>query len=147
MRHLWAILIKFAAVGTVILSIYGIFNIDVTILFIMSLLTTLIAYFVGDLIILRKYGNVAAILGDLVLTFGLLWLMSFLLIDTPVNQIASSLISAISITAVDVLFHLYVKNHIFKNTRESTFPTVTSRDQFATEFSKELHDHKPKTED
>ncbi|MCQ6277104.1 YndM family protein [Bacillus sp. V3B] len=149
MKHVWALSIKFAAIGTVLFSIFGIFNIALPTLVIMSVVTTVIAYFVGDLVILPKLGNLVAILGDLILTFGLLLMMSYLFIDTTLNRVSASSFSALSITAIEVLFHLYVKKHIFTNSDESYIPTVTKSDQFATEFSKELKDTNtsPKTDD
>lgn len=85
MKHLWALLIKFTAIGTVLLSIFGIFDPPLSTFIMMSVVTTIVAYFIGDLVILPKLGNISAILGDLVLTFGLLLMMSYLFIDTNVN--------------------------------------------------------------
>ncbi|WP_394232174.1 YndM family protein [Niallia oryzisoli] len=139
MKHLWALLIKFAAVGTVVLSIYGIFNADLFTLVMMSLVTTLVAYFIGDLFVLRRMGNFAATLGDFVLSFGLLWVMSYLFIDANMNRLTSTFIAAFAIAVIEAVFHLYVKKHIFSNTADSYIPGVTRKDRFATEFSEELN--------
>ncbi|WP_338453104.1 YndM family protein [Niallia oryzisoli] len=138
MKHLWALLIKLAAVGTVVLSIYGIFNADLFTLVMMSLVITLVSYVIGDMFILRRMGNFAASLGDFVLSFGLLWVMSFLFIDANVNRLSASLISAFSIAVIEAIFHMYVKKHIFSDSADSYIPSVTRRDRFATEFSEEL---------
>lgn len=141
MKHLWALLIKFAAIGTVLLSIFGIFDPPLSTLIMMSVVTTIVAYFIGDLVILPKLGNISAILGDLALTFGLLLMMSYLFIDTNVNRLSASLFSALFITAIEVLFHLYVKKHIFKKSSGDYVPTVNRNNQFATEFSEEMEKH------
>lgn len=137
-RHLWALLIKFAAIGTVLFSIYTIFNMSLTSIFLITLAITIISYTVGDLFLLRR-GNTIAILGDLVITFGILWTMSTFFLRVPFNLLAS-LTSSISITAIEVLFHVYVKNHVFAHKASSFIPAVTRRDLYATEFSKELNE-------
>ncbi len=145
MKHLWAILIKLAVVGTVVLSVYGIFDPAFFTLVMMSVFTTLVSYFAGDLFVLRRMGNFAATLGDFVLSFGILWVMSFLFIDTNINRLTASLIAAFSIAVIEVLFHLYVKRHILSDSEDSYIPGVTREDRFATEFSEELNDQKIKS--
>lgn len=72
-----------------------------------------------------------------------------LFIDTPFNRVSASLFSALSITAIEVLFHLYVKKHVLKNLGKSYIPAVNRNDRFATEFSEEMNDmnKSPKTDD
>ncbi|MBB6446263.1 YndM family protein [Bacillus benzoevorans] len=142
MKHLWALLIKFAAIGTVLFSIYGIFDPAMTVLLIMTGITTFVTYFLGDMVVLPKLGNFMAIAGDLVLSFLLVWGMSFLFLDTTFNRVTAGVISAASITAIEVLFHLYVKRHIFTNSAESYIPAVSRNDGYATEFSEEMNDLK-----
>lgn len=139
MKHLWALLIKFSAIGTILFSIYGIVDVRLSVLFIMTVITTVAAYVLGDLAILSKLGNSAAIIGDLFLTFLLLWGMSFLFLDTTFNRVMAATISATSITAVEVLFHVYVKRHIFTKSAESYIPAVSRDDDLVTEFSEELN--------
>lgn len=139
MKHLWALLIKFSAIGTILFSIYGIFDVRLSVLFIMTVIITVAAYVLGDLAILSKLGNSAAIIGDLFLTFLLLWGMSFLFLDTTFNRVMAATISATSITAVEVLFHVYVKRHIFTKSAESYIPAVSRDDDLVTEFSEELN--------
>ena len=137
MKHFWALLIKFSAIGTVLLSIYGIFDMKMSFILFMIVATTIISYFVGDLLILHKLGNAAAIIGDLVLTFGLIWFMSYFSLD-PTNRFIASLISATSITCIEVLFHLYIKHHVFTKA-ESYIPTIPHEDLYAAEFSEEFN--------
>lgn len=146
MKHLWSLLIKFTAIGTILFSIYGIFDPAMSVLFIMTVITTIVTYFLGDMVILPKLGNWAAIIGDLVISFLLVWGMSFLFLDTTFNRVTAAAISAASITAVEVLFHLYVKRHVFTNTAESYIPAVSREDSYAAEFSEEISE-KPKTQE
>lgn len=147
MKHLWALLIKFTAIGTVLFSIYGIFDPAMTVLLIMAGITTLVTYFLGDMFVLPKLGNFAAIAGDLVLSFLLVWGMSFLFLDTTFNRVTAAVISAASITAIEVLFHLYVKRHVFSKSTESYIPAVSRDDGYAAEFSEELNDIKKTQQD
>lgn len=138
MKHTWALLIKFTSVAIVLFSILSIFNIGVgTILFI-AIVTTVAAYVIGDLYILPKMGTIAAIVGDFGLTFALVWILCELFVTTPMNTLAASLFSALAITAVEVFFHIYVRNHVLSNNADSFIPTVTRYDSLTTEFSKEL---------
>ncbi|WP_162990186.1 YndM family protein [Mesobacillus foraminis] len=138
MKHLWALLIKFTSVTIVLFSILSIFNIGVgTILFI-SIVTTVVAYALGDLYILPKMGTIAAIVVDFGLTFGLVWILCELFVTTPMNTLSASLFCALAITAVEVFFHFYVRNHILSNNADSFIPAVTKYDSLTTEFSKEI---------
>ena len=141
-KHLWALLIKFAAIGTVIFSIFSIFDTPISIQLFMIIALTLVAYVVGDLFILPKFGHMAPILGDLVLSFGLILLLSYLLVSRSNAMVLASIIATLAITAIEVLFHIYVKNHVLSNNSASFIPTIMSRDQFSTEFSEELRNRR-----
>jgi DNA integrity scanning protein DisA with diadenylate cyclase activity len=107
-------------------------------IFLMTIAITIVAYLVGDLIILRL-GNTIATIGDAVLSFGLLWYFTDLFDFTAFNRLASIIISVMAITVIEVLFHIYMKNHIYPDHTDSYIPTVTRRDGFATEFSREWY--------
>jgi hypothetical protein len=83
-------------------------------------------------------GTIAAIAGDFGLTFGLIWILCELFVTTPMNTLSASLFSALAITAVEVFFHLYVRNHVLSNKADSFIPAVTKYDSLTTEFSKEI---------
>ena len=138
MKHLWALLIKFAATGTVLFAIFGIFNPgSLLVILFMAVATTLISYIAGDLYILPKLGNVAAIIGDFALTFGLVGVLGTLFIGTTFsNIITATFFASLTITAIEALFHLYVKSHVLTDSAVSYIPGVYREDRISTEFPK-----------
>src|SRR5699024_12561517 len=101
--------IKFVAISVTVLSIYGIFNhVSLGSLIIISLLTTMVYFVIGDLVILRKFGNLVASIVDFFLAFGTLWLVSMMFIsralplgigDVPI--LATSLLGAFFMASVE----------------------------------------------
>src|SRR5699024_12103106 len=74
--------IKFVAISVTVLSIYGIFNhVSLGSLIMISLLTTIVSFLIGDLVILRKFGNLVASIVDFFLAFGTLWVLSMMFIS------------------------------------------------------------------
>src|SRR5699024_3053983 len=76
--------IKFVAISVTVLSIYGIFNhVSLGSLIMISLLTTIVSFLIGDLVILRKFGNLVASIVDFFLAFGTLCVLSLVFISGP----------------------------------------------------------------
>jgi len=111
--------IKFVAISITVLSIYGIFNhVTLSTLMLISLLTTIISFLIGDLVILRKFGNLVASIVDFFLAFGTLWVLSTLLVGGGMPMVggmvpvlATSLLSAFFIACVEPFVHEYILNH------------------------------------
>lgn len=139
MMHVWALLIKFAAIGTTLFSFLSIFNTaSLTTILVISVLTTVVSYFAGDLYILPKFGNFIASVGDFGLSFLIIWIISAFTIESSASLLAVSFFSALTIAGVEALFHLYVNNHILSNSAESYLPGVYREDKMLTEFSEEF---------
>jgi Protein of unknown function (DUF2512) len=139
MKHFWALLIKFATIGTVLFSFLSIFNTaSLPVILFISVITTAISYFVGDLYILPKFGNFIATIADFGLSFVLIWLLSALMINSTGSMLMTTLIIALTIAGVEALFHLYVNTHVNSNSAESVIPGVYKGDMMMTEFSEEF---------
>jgi len=139
MKHFWALLIKFAAIGTVLFSFLSIFNTaSLPVILFISVITTVVSYFVGDLTILPKFGNFVAIIADFGLSFVLIWVLSALFINSTGGMLATTFFIALTITFMEALFHLYIKTHVLSNKAESFIPGVYKEDALVTEFSEEL---------
>ncbi len=139
MKHFWALLIKFAAIGTVLFSVLSIFNTaSLPAILLISIITTAIAYYVGDLVILPKFGNFIAVVADLGLSFALVWILSALFINSTGSMLVTSFYIALIIAFIEALFHVYVKTHVLSNKAESFIPGVYKEDALLTEFSEEL---------
>ncbi|MGM8364006.1 YndM family protein [Virgibacillus sp. W0181] len=134
MNHGKAIVIKFIIVSIVICSLFGIFtNVTLSMLFVMSLIVTGVAYFIGDLLLLRKFGNVIATFLDFGLLILSVWMLANLFIDTSMAMLLVSFYVAFIITFTEPLFHGYMQEKVFAN--EPKFP---SSGQLQTEFAEEV---------
>jgi hypothetical protein len=138
MKHVWALLIKFAVVGTVIFSLFGIFN-DVSLMSILflALAITGVSYVAGDLYIYPKFGNLIAIAADFGLVLIMLWLLSYVaMTHTVSNPFTAAFFSALVIAGLEPLFHVYVRDHVLSHNSSSYIPGVYKAD-YSTEFSQE----------
>jgi hypothetical protein len=139
MKHFWALLIKFAAIGTVLFSFLSIFNTaSLPVILLISVVITAVSYFAGDLYILPKFGNFIATVADFGLSFVLIWLLSALMINSTGSMLTTTLFIALTIAGVEALFHLYVNTHVNSNSAESFIPGVYKGDAMMTEFSEEF---------
>lgn len=139
MKHLWAFLIKFTAIGVVLFSLFGIFNTaSLTAIFFITLTLTIVAYFIGDLYTLPKFGNWIAAIADFGLAFVVIWFFSVALFEGSEGILWMSFIAALTISVIEVLFHIYIKNHVLSDSAASFVPGVYREDKLATEFSDEL---------
>lgn len=145
MKHFWALLIKFAVIGTVLFSFLSIFNTaSLPVILFISVVTTAISYFVGDLYILPKFGNFIATVADFGLSFVLIWILSALMINSTGSMLATTFFIALTIAGVEALFHLYVNTHVNSNSAESVIPGVYKGDAMMTEFAEEFDNKQAK---
>ncbi|WP_053360650.1 YndM family protein [Bacillus sp. FJAT-27251] len=140
MKHVWALLIKFAIVGTVLFSLYGIFNdVSLTAILFLALVTTGVSYVAGDLYIYPKFGNPVAILADFGLVLIMLWVLSYVVMaQIAITPFTAAFFSALAITATEPLFHVYVRDHVLSRNSDSYIPGV-----YKTDFSTELAEEQP----
>ncbi|MBE6066579.1 MAG: DUF2512 family protein [Clostridium lundense] len=118
MKHVIALIIKFimiAAVLEIILSMLTNFNF-VRILYI-SLIVTLSAYIVGDLLILSATNNTIATIADVGLAAFVLYMFNFFWIPRQISLL-DALICAAVIGIGEWFFHHYIKNNVFPNQKE-----------------------------
>ncbi|MFS0674026.1 YndM family protein [Ornithinibacillus sp. 179-J 7C1 HS] len=102
--------IKFIINLIVVYSIFGIFyNASLVNLFIISVLTTVIAYVVGDLFILRRFGNIVASIADFFLAFVTLAVLGGLIIQTDMPIVLASLFAAFFLVLTEPLLHAYMQ--------------------------------------
>lgn len=147
MRHITALVIKFIIVATVLFSILTIFEVvNLTEIFLSSILVTGLAYVIGDLFILPRYGNAVASIADFFLATGSVWLLNFIFIGQAAGSLpvfAASAFAGFLIALCEALFHIYMKESVLEDTdtdnQRNTTPT-----HLQTEFSREnnIHDIK-----
>ena len=144
MKHIVALLIKYTAISAVLLMVLGIFQ-DVSIprILLISLLITGIAYLIGDLFVLPRYGNMIATIADFGLSFLGIWVLTYFLtdIDLTRNIGFSAFWSALLISAVEIFFHIYMKKAVLHEGKDSRESTNMHHDRYAMEISHEYLNH------
>jgi hypothetical protein len=92
-----------------------------------SLVVTVISYVIGDRIILPRIGNTNALLLDFFLTYLMVWIFGSVLLESYVQIGWGSLISAIIITAAEVVVHRFLqKNYEVEVRKQSSLsPNLT----------------------
>jgi len=126
MDHLKALVIKFVMMAVVLgIVLTGIYDGEFEDTLLISLVLTVLAYVIGDLMIFRKAGddhdrnadhvkrNTIATISDFVLSFLVIWLMGKALFTDESDVLAGALISALIIAAGEWFFHKYLDRHVF----------------------------------
>jgi len=90
-----------------------------------SIILTIVAYILGDLLVFRKTGddhernadhvkrNTIATISDAILTFLVVWLMGRELFTNDGDVLQAAFLSAIIIAAGEWFFHKYLDNQVF----------------------------------
>ncbi|MEI4828452.1 YndM family protein [Bacillus sp. FJAT-53711] len=113
MNHITILLLKF--VSCMIAFAIGLdFFFDATIvdIFSFSLFITIASYMLGDLIVLPRAGNTAAIMVDFLFTYMSVWIFGSVLLDNYMQIAWGSILSAIVVTVAEVFIHRYLLSRI-----------------------------------
>lgn len=133
MNHVKALAMKFLMIAAVLLIILTLFfDVPFVDTLWISLVLTLVAYVMGDLMIFRKAGdrsdqnkrNAIATVSDIVVAFLLIWLMGEALVSNDVNIITPAIISAIVIGGGEWFFHKYLDRSVFPEKQNHPHSTV-----------------------
>ncbi|XZF77004.1 YndM family protein [Bacillus sp. AL-1R] len=136
MKHIKAFVIKFIACLALLYIILGIgYDMAFRNVFLITLVLGVIAYIVGDMLILSKTNNTVATIADVGIAFLIIWYMGSKTYGG--SMFTPALISAIGIGLFEIFFHKYVYNHVIKNT-EHRENVSTGNLRYQTEASEEL---------
>jgi len=133
MNHVKALAMKFVMIAAVLLVILTLFfDVPFVDTLWISLVLTLVAYVMGDLMIFRKAGdrsdqdkrNAIATVSDIVVAFLVIWLMGEALVSNDVNIITPAIISAIVIGGGEWFFHKYLDRSVFPEKQNHPHSTV-----------------------
>jgi len=141
MRHAIALLIKFAAIATVLFSLLGIFyNATLGEILSIAIITTLVAYVLGDLFLLPRFGNLVATIADFGLAFLAVWALGSILIEQTFDILTASFFAALAITVVEAFFHIYMANRVLNDGTNNRNQEAGNNDNtnFVTEFAEEF---------
>jgi hypothetical protein len=135
MKHVEAILIKFFTTLIVLSLLLLLFNLpSYWDIIIMSIALTGIGYLIGDLYILRKFGNGIAFFADFGLAALTLWLLGFFLIGPGFPALTIALLAAIFIAVSESLFHIYMNEFVLDPKHK---PLNFTENRIQTEFAEE----------
>ncbi len=116
MKHLTALLVKLGMVFIVLYVILGLFfGISLSNIFILSLFLTVIAYVLGDLGVLPRWGNLIATVSDFGLALLGIWLVSSYILGISIPVVTGVLTSAVLIAVGEWFFHKYLEGKVIEN--------------------------------
>ncbi|WLD94245.1 YndM family protein [Alkalihalobacillus sp. AL-G] len=143
MRHIVALLTKFTMlIGVLYISLTVFFGVSFLNVLGIALLLTIVGYALGDLFILKRFGNVIATMADAGLTFLAAWFLADVFIDTPANQFYAG-VSAAAITAIgEFVFHMFIQALRPLKPTQNTYNL-----NYGTEFGEELSPRQDDNED
>ena len=126
MEHVKALLIKFVMIAVILgIVLTGIYDGEFGDTLLISIILTIVAYILGDLLVFRKTGddhernadhvkrNTIATISDAILTFLVVWLMGRELFTNDGDVLQAAFLSAIIIAAGEWFFHKYLDNQVF----------------------------------
>lgn len=112
MKHITALLIKFVMIAVVLSIVLGIMT-DLSFgnILTMSVSVTIIAYVIGDLLILSVANNTVATISDVGIAFLAIYLYN-ILIDADLISGWDALVAAVVIGVGEWFFHKYVARRV-----------------------------------
>lgn len=144
MKHVVSLALKFVAWSVVLLSIFTIFDAPLLPIFVMTAGTAAVAYIIGDLLILPRFGNLAAAAADMPLAFLLIWLTSSALFGPTVYMAYASFFCALAIGAIEAFFHLLMEERVLDKAGEAQAYQWHGEGSWATEFAEEYENDQDK---
>ncbi|WP_085992265.1 YndM family protein [Oceanobacillus senegalensis] len=135
MKHVKALLIKFIGSLALLYIILGVmYEMTFGEVLILSAVLGVVAYVIGDMLILPRTNNAVATTAD----FGLAWILIYWFLNGmtfDVNAFTASLPAALGVSLFELFFHRYLANNILLN--EERNPRSRNL-QYQTEISEEL---------
>jgi hypothetical protein len=146
MDYLKVLGMKFLAIAFAVYIIFGLFsNANWMNLLWISILVTGISYLVGDMVILRKFGNITATIADFGLAFFSLLILGSLFLGADVPIITTSLLAAFFITCCEPFIHGYIVDRFSPDSYERE--DLRGLNQLQTEFETDENTIKEGKED
>ncbi|WP_163971065.1 YndM family protein [Oceanobacillus halotolerans] len=147
MKHIKALLIKFAASLALLYVILGLmYEMTFGEVFILSAVLGIAAYLIGDMFILPRTNNAIATIAD----FGLALMIIYLFADGMTvadNAFTASLFAALGVGLFELFFHRYLANQVLPDHEDKDNRERTADLQFQTEIADEMYEYSEKDKD
>ncbi|CAG9622675.1 DUF2512 family protein [Sutcliffiella rhizosphaerae] len=140
MKHFLPVVIKFIASFLVLATFLNQFaEISFWDIILTASVLVLFSYLIGDTTILPRTNYTTAAVFDLVLSFGAIASMIYILTNLRTGYLMTSILAAGTITIFEVIFHFYLIRSVFpeKHIKSDNPERLLSKD-LQTEFSEEL---------
>lgn len=123
MKQAMLIAVKFAAIWLVLAVMFAVFGLAFQPVWLYAVILTGVAYLVGDLVILRMYGNAVAVVADIVIAALTVWAAMALLnparAQVPTMSLGQALVIGAVIAVVEIFYHMFVSSQLhFHHHRE-----------------------------
>jgi len=116
LKQAMLIAVKFVAVWLVLALMFGVLGIVFQPVWLYAAIVTLVAYLIGDLVILRMYGSVVGVLSDIALSAVTLWATMALLnparAQVPTISLGEALLVGVVIGIVEIFYHRFVQSQL-----------------------------------
>ncbi|WP_069998683.1 DUF2512 family protein [Cellulosilyticum sp. I15G10I2] len=117
MKHVYALLIKFAVIAIVLELVLGFLtNLNFMAILYVALTTTLVAYVIGDLLVLPISNNTVATLVDAGLAVFIIYMYNYVWVDSVIT-FTSAVIAGAIVGIAEWFFHKYVYGHVLPDRR------------------------------
>lgn len=118
MKHLTALFVKFVMVAIILELVLSILSsLSFTQILYISVAVTLVAYFIGDLLILSISNNIVATIADAGLIFLTIYTFNYARTYRTIS-FSDALIAAVITCAGEWVFHKYVARRVFPDREE-----------------------------
>lgn len=118
MKHVSALLIKFVMTAIVLeIVLYMLTELMFTSILYIAASVTILAYIIGDLLILPATNNTVATIADVGLALATIYMFNFLWSARTIS-FANALICAVAIGVGEIFFHKYVSNIVLEKRKE-----------------------------
>jgi len=111
-KNAWLLAIKFVAIWLVAALVLGALGVAYQPVWLYALIVTLAAYALGDLVILRMYGNAVAVVADVLIAALALWGSMALLnparAQVPTVSLGEALLFGLAVGVVEIFYHMLV---------------------------------------
>lgn len=136
MKHVIALAVKGIASLVLLYLILGImYGMSFGNVLFITLVLGIVAYIIGDMLILPRANNLVASIADFGLALMVIWLMSSVLTNGG-NLFSMSLIASLGVALFEYFYHKYISTNVIDNSQ--TEQNYSGNLRYQTEASEEL---------
>ena len=129
------LVIKFIMVTAVLWIVLGLYGFTFGEILTTSVILTVASFLIGDLLILPRFGNTTATIGDFAFAFATIWVLGASFFGYMDGLVYIAFITAVAIAIGEALFHRFMERAIHADASRGVQPDLR---HMQTEFSKDI---------